>query len=105
MGREKKSAGGEGVGGKIVILSTSTSTQIPSHKRSKQKKNDISKQHSKHMSSYKTGEVAKNYKMFANPVFITPGRNRIGIYFFTFKFNLVYIQFLLRTYIFVTSLL
>ena len=26
------------------------------------------------MSSYSTGEVAKNYKMFANPVFITPGR-------------------------------
>ena len=26
------------------------------------------------MSSSKTGEVAKNYKMLANPVFITPGR-------------------------------
>ena len=45
----KKSLGGEG--GKIVILSTSTSTQIPNHKTSK-KKNHISKQHSKHMSSY-----------------------------------------------------
>ena len=26
------------------------------------------------MSTYSTGEVATNYKMFANPVFITPGR-------------------------------
>ena len=26
------------------------------------------------MSSYQTREVAKNYKMFANPVLITPGR-------------------------------
>ena len=34
-----------GGGGEIVILSTSTSTQIPNHKTSK--KNDISKQHSK----------------------------------------------------------
>ena len=29
------------------------------------------------MSSSKTGEVAKNYKMLANPVFITPGRGII----------------------------
>ena len=42
--------GGGGEGGKIVILCTSISTQIPNHKTSK--KNDISKQHSKHMSSY-----------------------------------------------------
>ena len=54
--------------GKIVILSTSTSTQIPNHKTSK--KNDISKQHSKQAT--RQGEVQKNYKMFANPVFITP---------------------------------
>ena len=26
------------------------------------------------MSRSKTGEVAENYKMLANPVFITPGR-------------------------------
>ena len=39
----KKKGGG---GDKIVILSTSTSTQIPNHKTSKNK-NDISKQHSK----------------------------------------------------------
>ena len=44
----RDSGGGEG--GKIVILCTSISTQIPNHKTSK--KNDISKQHSKHMSSY-----------------------------------------------------
>ena len=42
VGREKNRGGG----GKIVILSTSTSTQIPNYKTSK-KKNDISKQHSK----------------------------------------------------------
>ena len=35
----------------IVILPTSTSTQIPSHKTSNKKKNEISKQHSKHVSS------------------------------------------------------
>ena len=34
----------------------------------------MSKQHRKHMSSYQAGAVAKTYKMFANPVFITPGR-------------------------------
>ena len=64
----KKKSGGGGGGGKRVILSTSTSTQIPNHKTSE--KNDISKQHSNHMhmSSYYTGEVEKNYKMFANPV-------------------------------------
>ena len=43
MSRDKKNR--EGGGGKIVILSTSTSTQIPKHKTSKE--NDISKQHSK----------------------------------------------------------
>ena len=31
----------------------------------------MSKQHSKQA---KTGEVERNYKMFANPVFINPGR-------------------------------
>ena len=68
---------GVGEGGKIVIQSTSTSTRIPSHKTSKKKQqqqHDISNQHSKHMSRSKTGEVAENYKMLANPVFITPSR-------------------------------
>ena len=41
-GGRKDGGGGEG---KIVILATSTSTQIPNHKTSK--KNDMSKQHSK----------------------------------------------------------
>ena len=36
-----------GRGGKIVILSTSTFTQIPNHKTSKKKKNGMIKQHSK----------------------------------------------------------
>ena len=43
MGRDKKKGGR---GGKIVILFTSTFTQISNHKTSKNK-NDISKQHSK----------------------------------------------------------
>ena len=48
VGKEKKQGAGKG-GVKIVILSTSTSTQIPNHKISKKrkKKNDVSKQHSK----------------------------------------------------------
>ena len=48
-----------GGGVKIVILSASTSTQIPNHKTSQKRT---------------TGKVEKNYKMFANPVFTTPGR-------------------------------
>ena len=58
MGREKKEDGGVGGGVKIVILSASTSTQIPNHKTSQKRT---------------TGKVEKNYKMFANPVFTTPG--------------------------------
>ena len=46
MGRDKKNWEGGG-GGKIVILSTSTSTKIPNHKTSKQEKKNIGKQHSK----------------------------------------------------------
>ena len=42
---EKEGGGGWGGRGKIVILSTSTSTQIPNHKTSKN--NYICKQHSK----------------------------------------------------------
>ena len=40
MGRDKKKIGREGgvEGGKIEILSTSTSTQIPNYKTSKKKK-------------------------------------------------------------------
>ena len=45
-----------------MILPTSTSTQIPHHK--------TSKQHSKQ--AIRQGKLRK-YKMFANPVFITPG--------------------------------
>ena len=51
--------GGGGEKKKIVILSTANSTQIPNHKTSK---------------TDKEGEVEKNYKMLANPVFITPRR-------------------------------
>ena len=70
LGRE----GGRGGGGiertRIrEIPSTATSTQIPNHKSTK--KNDISKQHSEQA---KTGEVERNYKMLANPVFINPSR-------------------------------
>ena len=45
-----------GGGVKIVILSASTSTQIPNHKTSQKRT---------------TGKVTK---IFANPVFTTPGR-------------------------------
>ena len=58
-------------GGKIVILSTSTSTQIPTQKP-KNNQNNISKQNSKQ--AIRQGKVEKNGKMFANPVFITSGR-------------------------------
>ena len=57
MCRNKNRKGGGGV--KIVILSWD-----------KPKKYGISKKHSKQA----IGQVKKNYKMFANPVFITPGR-------------------------------
>ena len=68
MGREKIRRG-EG-GGKIVILSNSTLHK--SLTTEQEKKNDISKQHSKQ--AIRQGTLRKNYKMFANPVFITPGR-------------------------------
>ena len=43
---EKRPKNWEGAG-KIVILSTSTSTQIPNYKTSRKKKKERSKQHSK----------------------------------------------------------
>ena len=49
------------------LLHKSLTTKEPKKKQ----KNDISKQHSK---KAKTGEVERNYKMFANPVFINPVR-------------------------------
>ena len=48
------------------LLHKSLTTKQPKKKQ----KNDISKQLSKQS---KTGEVERNYKMFANPVFINPG--------------------------------
>ena len=55
MGRDKKKKGGVGRGGVIVILSTSSSTQIPNHKTSKT--NDISKQQSKQ--TIRKGKLSK----------------------------------------------
>ena len=52
-------------------MSLATSTKIPNHKTTRNKKNDISKQLNKQA---KSGEVERNYKIFANPVFINPGR-------------------------------
>ena len=47
MGKEKNREAGEGGGGgKIVIIFTSTSPQIPNHKTRK-KKHDINKHHTK----------------------------------------------------------
>ena len=43
----RKIGSGEGGGGEIVILSTSTSTQIPNYKTSPPRKKVQSKQHSK----------------------------------------------------------
>ena len=75
--------------GEIVTLSTSTSTKTPHHKTSKKrkekKKNDISKQHSKQ--AIRQGNFRKNYKMFANPVFITPGRLKINNFFLVFRIS------------------
>ena len=67
----KKTGSGEG-GVKIVILSTSTSTQIPNHKISKKKggKNDVSKQHSKQ--AIRQGELRKITKCLLTR-FITLG--------------------------------
>ena len=73
MGKDEKRPKNWKGAGKIVILSTSTSTQIPNYKTSrKKKKKERSKQHSK-QAVLDRGSW-KNYKMFANPVFITPCR-------------------------------
>ena len=56
MGRDKREGGRVG---KIVILCTSSSTQIPNHKTNKRKK-DESKQHSKQaIRQGKLGKIAK----------------------------------------------
>ena len=72
MGRKKIGSRGAGRGGagrgKIVILSTSTSTEIPNHKTSK--KNDISKQQSKQ--AIRQGKLRKITKCLLT-VSITPG--------------------------------
>ena len=68
--------GGKGGGGwKEIseILSTATSTQSPTHKANK--KSDMSKHLSKHLA---IGEVERNYRMSANPVFIAPGRFKLA---------------------------
>ena len=71
MGKEKKQGAGKG-GVKIVILSTSTSTQIPNHKISKKRKKKTTSANNTVNKLLDRG-VEKNYKMFANPVFITLG--------------------------------
>ena len=62
---------GTGVDHICKILSKGTSTQSPNHKTNK--KDNISKQLSKQ--AIRREKWRENYKMFANPVFITPGRN------------------------------
>ena len=49
------------------------------------------------MSSLKTGEVAKDYKMLANPVFITPGRYIYIIILRIFTKELVSLLFAMGT--------
>ena len=49
------------------------------------------------------GEVKRNYKMFANPVFITPGRSifkRMFLLIFSYKTAKVSRQFEAKKYIF-----
>ena len=75
LGREREGGGGGLERTRIrEIPSTATSTQIPNHKTAK-KENDISKQDGEQA---KTGKIERNYKMFANPVFINPDRYKFG---------------------------
>ena len=67
----REGGGGGGGLGKIVILSPSTCTEIPNHKTSTKNK-QTNKQHSKQ--AIRRGKLRKISKMFANPIFITPGR-------------------------------
>ena len=67
----RREGGGGGGLGKIVILSPSTCTEIPNHKTSTKNK-QTNKQHSKQ--AIRRGKLRKISKMFANPIFITPGR-------------------------------
>ena len=61
-----------GRGGKILILSTSTSTQIPNHKTSQKKKDDVSKQHSKQ--AIRQEKLRKTTKcLLTRFSYITPG--------------------------------
>ena len=53
------------------ILSTATSTQIPNHKTTKKKTNA-----NNIVNNLRQGKL-RNYKMFANPVFINPGRYKV----------------------------
>ena len=73
MGRDEKRSKREG--GRLDRISrNSVLSQFcknPNHETAK-KSYDIKKQDSKQAN---TGEVEINYKMFANPVFINPGRN------------------------------
>ena len=79
--KNKKAKGGSEAGGKggggwkeiSEILFTATSTQSPTHKANK--KSDMSKHLSKHLA---IGEVERNYRMSANPVFIAPGRFKLA---------------------------
>ena len=74
MGSNKKHGGGPGGEDGVVIMSTSTSTQIPNQKTGQ--KTDISReQRSKqaNIRQEKLWKVTQKVK-FADPVFITSGR-------------------------------
>ena len=64
MGKEKI---GRGRGDSNSVYIHFYTNPYPQNKR--KKKNDLIKQH---RTSYQTGELEKNCKMFANPVFIAP---------------------------------
>ena len=50
------------------------------------------------MSSYQTGEVKKNYKMFANPVFMTPGIYIYIIYIYIYIYKEIKLKHKLITF-------
>ena len=58
----------------LVVWSTVTSTQIPNHETTKKRCHE-NKQHSK---KAKTEEAERNCKIFANSVFLNPGKDIYG---------------------------
>ena len=86
------------MGGAIIIMSSSTSTEIPRHKTSQKKKSDISKQHSKQ--AIRKGKSRKITKCLLTPFFITPGINKIYNWFYKQNNSPSHASFLLEHFFF-----